>query len=117
MARQKKNFPVHDLGPDELNEYAMENIPDDLIYLVYWYENGGYDGSGVAVWKAPNGKFGWENLSHCSCYGPCDGIDGEGGFELKSILIDLDRSTDNCCPYFQDVKRKLMELEGKSVKE
>jgi len=108
---EKKEFPIHNLGPDALDTWDMKYVPDDFAYLVYWYEQGSYDGDGVAIFKTKSGKFGWVCLSHCSCFGPCEDFESVG-FELASILEDLDRETSGYYKYYQDVKQKLIELEG-----
>lgn len=41
--------------------------------FIYSYENGGYDGSGFAVWRYKR-KWRYHYLGHCSCYGPMEGI-------------------------------------------
>lgn len=39
----------------------------------YWYAQGSYEGDG-AMLMLKGGKWATENLSHCSCYGPTEGI-------------------------------------------
>ena len=64
----------YNLGPDELTvgSDGYDKVPDTSAeWVVYSYESGCYDGSGVAVWKVGD-KFGMQNLGHCSCYGPME---------------------------------------------
>ncbi len=66
----KKKQKAYSVGPDEL----CVDAPDNVDILVYWYENHGYDGNGIAVFRNAGTKKWWdENLSHCSCYGPIEG--------------------------------------------
>lgn len=58
---------------DELSEWNWNNInKDDYQWAVYWYENGGYDGSGELVALGKDGFLYYTNLGHCSCYGPLE---------------------------------------------
>lgn len=67
------------VGKDELSEWSLNalntNRPLDIAIdlLVYAYENGGYDGSGVAVYSDNKGNWHLDEFSHCSCNGPLDG--------------------------------------------
>lgn len=58
---------------DDLGEYDEKDL--DAVGVVecwYSYAVGSYDGSGLAITKSEDGKYGVEYLSHCSCHGPCD---------------------------------------------
>lgn len=39
----------------------------DLLWLLSYSEDGGYDGSGVQVGISKDGRIIWEYQSHCSC--------------------------------------------------
>jgi hypothetical protein len=59
---------------EKLDNSELENFKDlKADYVVYYYEYGSYEGSGFAVWKK-DGKYGYSDLSHCSCYGPTDDL-------------------------------------------
>jgi hypothetical protein len=80
----------YNLGPDELylGDDADEGIPDDNVeWVVYFYEYGCYDGSGVAVWKVGD-KFGMQCLGHCSCYGPMNDA-RKATMSLEELLEEL----------------------------
>lgn len=72
-------------GCDKLSECDIKRLqghnqkksgkPIDVF--VYNYKDQGYEGSGFALWREGK-KFGYMNLSHCSCNGPLD--------DLNSIL-------------------------------
>ena len=53
-----RNMRVFQMGPDEIDYDQF-----DFDWLVYWYETGSYDGSGVAAYKRGD-KFGWANIGH-----------------------------------------------------
>jgi hypothetical protein len=95
---------VYDVGPDCAygNEYD-----DDYIWIVEWYENGGYDGSGEAVALGKDGLLYFANLGHCSCYGPYE--DGfSGGITVEEYL----KTRNDVLGYNQDdlVSKKVLEL-------
>ena len=79
-------FKVKD-SPSELNASSEDNIRDlGCKWFVYYYESGSYEGSGFAVWKIKD-KFFYDDLGHCSCYGPTD--------RLKSFAFSFDEVKDN----------------------
>lgn len=54
---------------ETLNGYGTEWDNPDLLWVFSESESegGGYDGSGIQVGLAKDGKFYWEYQSHCSC--------------------------------------------------
>lgn len=67
----------------ELSKSELSGVEElGAEYFVYNYQTGDYEGHGWAVWKLPDGKFGYTDLGHCSCYGPVE--------DLKSIPYTLD---------------------------
>ena len=63
---------IYNIGPDELSEYDLNELNQELEWLVVFYENYGYEGGGEAVGYA-DGKLHIKGLGHCSCFGPADG--------------------------------------------
>jgi hypothetical protein len=61
---------VYPVGPDHLSEY--DALPTDRLWVVYWYCNGGYDGSGLGAALKSDGNIEYSSLDHCSCYGPTE---------------------------------------------
>lgn len=62
-------------GGDKLSAYELTEVKRQLpkaVWFIYWYETGSYDGTGFAIWKNEDGKFGYSYLGHCSCNGPVD---------------------------------------------
>lgn len=58
---------------DELDEkYELDELTTDITFVVYWYEQGSYDGSGMLFGRYDNGDIAFKDLGHCSCYGPMD---------------------------------------------
>lgn len=88
------------LGSDELSEYDLYNhyygrgvekttkVRADIF--VYAYQNDGYEGSGIAVWRR-NRKWFYHYLGHCSCDGPTVMIEAsdKAAFSLADILATL----------------------------
>ena len=72
---------------DHFNEYEMKEVNNlKFDVFVYDYRDGGYDGSGFAVWK--NGEdYYYHEISHCSCYGATDGLASSANakFTLQQI--------------------------------
>ena len=63
----------YQVGPDEFDEFDWKEMGcEEYVWCVYSYEQGSYDGDGVAVAKREDGKFDYGTLAHCSCYGPTD---------------------------------------------
>lgn len=87
---EEKSYPVVSVGPDELDEWDLKEVPDDLKWLVYWYEKGGYDGAGLAIYAATDGTYGEADLNHCSCYGPTDNLDGVGRMSVDELRKRLE---------------------------
>ena len=91
------------IGRDELSDSDLSltyNAPYvgkiEADILIYSYENGGYDGSGVAVWRK-DGKWAYQYLGHCSCNGPTEDIRTSDAAkftlqDLKEILTSKDNS-------------------------
>lgn len=100
---------IYNVGPDELYDLPGED-DQKWEWLVFWYEDGGYDGSGeaVALCKEDNLLY-IKNLSHCSCYGPMDGGMGSGD---KVTIEDFVSHKDNIHIYDarMEIKDKVVEL-------
>lgn len=78
---------------EELDEYdfcgSFDDNPNSKVLadiFIYYYKQGSYDGDGVAVWRY-EGKWSYQGLSHCSCYGPLEDIRtaDNAKFTLKEI--------------------------------
>ena len=68
---------------DKLNDWDLEKVRKILApadFFIYNYNNGGYDGTGIAIWRE-NKKYGYAYLGHCSCNGPVE--------DLNSIMYTL----------------------------
>lgn len=63
-------FPIYRVGPDALycrNDKALKRLPTDVRFAVYWYENEGYEGSGLIAGLSNDGMILFTDLGHCSC--------------------------------------------------
>lgn len=67
----KKIISVGKTAMDEYDLKHVTEVPFDL--LVYSYETGSYDGSGIAVGKMGD-KYFYHEMGHCSCNGPMEGF-------------------------------------------
>lgn len=64
----------YSVGIDELNDGELFDLEEnsDIDWIIYDYEDYGYEGSGWALVRNKNDIYLLYNLSHCSCYGPLD---------------------------------------------
>lgn len=64
----------HYCGPtDELSKDELSSVPDFVQEIWYWYTGGGWEGQGYMLLRSGD-EYQIDSLSHCSCYGPMDGI-------------------------------------------
>ena len=61
------------------NGKRLEGFPTDEEILFASYEQGGYDGDSIVLFKR-NGKFYYNSAGHCSCYGL------EGQWEPEEVI-------------------------------
>lgn len=80
---------VYNVGPCELSSYETDQIKArrDYNWLIVWYEQGSYEGSGLAVGLRTDGKVDFYNLDHCSCYGPTEGE----AYDTKNSLYEASK--------------------------
>jgi hypothetical protein len=102
---------IYNVGTDELSDWDFNEVSQDKYkWIVYWYENGGYDGNGEAVALGKDDdKLYCKNLGHCSCYGPMDSW--ETGCTMMSVdefLKDKDDIFEYDCK--EEIKKKVRRL-------
>lgn len=74
-------------SPDILSNYECKSIEElEADWFVYSYEIGDWSGNGFAVWKK-NDEYYYDNLGHCSCYGPVENIRYEIPYSFKEIEL------------------------------
>lgn len=102
---------IYNVGPDEFSEYELKEMDaENFEFVVYWYEGGGYDGSGEAVGLCKDDNLLYvKGLGHCSCYGPMDGGMGSGD---KVTIEDFLSHKDDIHSYDArtEIKEKVKEL-------
>lgn len=82
-----------------LDEQDFKNIPDFVQEIWYDYHQGFYEGYGYMLLRSGD-EYALESLSHCSCYGPCEGI----GILKEENFRQLEELTKNCtADYLKDV--------------
>lgn len=99
---------IYNVGQDV--PYDLPDQDERFEWLVYWYEDGGYDGNGECVgYNKEDGMLYTKNLGHCSCYGPFDGwgtdctkVTPEEFFRDKDSIFDPDN--------MDVIKKKVAEL-------
>lgn len=63
-----------DYDESEFSEYDVKDLSPEIDEIYYWYGEGNYCGSGNAIYKTKHDMWDSASLSHCSCYGPTDGL-------------------------------------------
>lgn len=80
---------VINVGDEELDDYDLEELQKGaplgvaVVKVVYWYERGDYCGGGTIVYQDSRCKWHIDDLTHCSCYGPC-----HDGFSKITYSLD-----------------------------
>ncbi len=94
---------IYSVGKDELSDWDFSEVKDGLYrWIVYEYENYGYEGDGTAVaYKESDGLLYCKGLGHCSCYGPMD------SWETSASKVSVEE-------YLRD-KEDIFEEDGKDV--
>lgn len=67
-----------------LSYYELENWKTMKVFG-YWYGNGGYEGTGYAIYQCGDGKWNQKHLGHCSCNGPLEGISDDDAGIYKTL--------------------------------
>jgi hypothetical protein len=80
---------IYQIGPDVPYDLSED---ERFEWIVHYYEDGGYDGSGEAVGLCKDdGLLYVKNLGHCSCYGPMDGgMESGDKYTVEQFLSDKD---------------------------
>jgi hypothetical protein len=100
---------------DELSDYEIENLnrnrPLDVSIeqLIYAYRDGGYDGSGVAVYLDNKGDWHLDEISHCSCNGALDEGFNKIGYTKEQVIMLLEKNANESWRA-EDYKLVLAEL-------
>lgn len=80
---------VVNLGDDEFWDSDYEDlqrgIPSGvaIIKIIYWYKKGDYKGGGTIVYQDSRHEWHIDDLTHCSCFGPC-----HNGFSKITYSLD-----------------------------
>jgi hypothetical protein len=99
---QKRKTIVHEVGPDKFDSYDWKEIDrDKYVAFIVWYELGSYEGNGLAVGVLPDGTVEFDDVSHCSCYGPTERWGGAKHVPAKQFLYECEVDT-----YFHRSPRK-----------
>ena len=100
---------LHDVGPDSDDPGFTNEMLQEAVWIVYWYQAEEWKGRGEAVSLLPDGRLIKNDLDHCSCYGP---IANWGKTEItpEDLVASLDHVLVNVCT--DRVARKVLELLG-----
>jgi hypothetical protein len=105
---------VFSVGPDELNEYDSHDvmkIQENYVWLVYWYENYGYEGFGEAVALDKEGRLQYSDLGHCSCYGPMESFPSKTFMTVEEFFVQREDIHD--VDFRDEIKEKVKSLMGR----
>jgi len=80
---------------------------DDVVWCVYDYTSGSYDGYGSAYYKTVDNQYYSMTLGHCSCFGPWDNSPNQ---ITKDEMYNLELCGND--PSSVAIKNAIMKLEG-----
>lgn len=100
---------IYQVGPDEPYDLPGED-DEQFEWLVHWYENYGYEGSGEAIGLCKqNGLLYLKNLGHCSCYGPMEaGLESGDEFTVEQFFEQNENVLSQ--DFRKEIKDKVQEL-------
>ncbi len=85
---------LYQVGPDKLSDYDLKDLEyEELEWFVFWYEEGSYEGTGLGAGLTKDGKIRYENLGHCSCYGPMENFPGAPEVSVEEFLTFAEYDT------------------------
>jgi hypothetical protein len=86
------------------------DVPHGLIWFVYEYWEGSYEGGGEGVGLHPDGDLRYGRFDHCSCYGPME-MWGDGErITVAEFIREKDSVHDFDCS--NAIREKVLELLG-----
>ena len=68
------------------DDYDLQEIPNNVEELWYWYAQGSYEGVGQVLMRTDDGLWHHHDCGHCSCYGPTERINVNNGQPLDELL-------------------------------
>ena len=92
---------ISELDEGEIDDLRMIGVDT----IVYWYAKGDYAGAGQAIVRA-NGKWYYNDLVHCSCYGPTK--------DLRNLISKIEDTSINLST-FQGTCSSNLWMEVKEV--
>lgn len=99
---------IYSVGVDKTDDYGF--VPDKTIWMVYWYSQGDWEGSGSAYAKDSDGNYWFLNLGHCSCYGAFDSSEKHWEkLQSKKELIEIYLAGDS--EESVNIKLKIQEID------
>lgn len=88
---------------EELYDWDLRKVEElGAEYFVYNYQSGSYDGTGWAIWKIDDDKFGYTYLGHCSCNGPVE--------DLNSIPYSLSEIKEIADKHYSDHSDSVLQM-------
>ena len=100
---------LHQEGPNKLTDFDLNMIDlEKFKWIVYWYEEGFYDGGGEAVALGNDGLLYVSALGHCSCFGPTEHFNHTDSMTIEEFNRPKDSIHDYDCRY--ELKSKVGEL-------
>lgn len=74
---------------EDIGEYELNEVPQDVATFVYWYRAGQWEGDGYGLALYEDGQASYVSLSHCSCHGPLTGEQRWTKFPYTEIYADV----------------------------
>jgi hypothetical protein len=99
--KERKHSWADDYCP--FSDYEIEDLGKlNLDHAWYWYAYGSYEGDG-AILMLKDGKWNWDSLGHCSCYGPTDNLAFNPSYDSLDDLLS------HCSDYAKEDLALLVE--------
>jgi hypothetical protein len=86
------------------------NNQENYVWLVYWYESYGYEGSGEVVALDKEGHLQYSDLGHCSCGGPMESFPSKTFMTIEEFFVQKEDIHD--VDFKDEIKEKVKSLIG-----
>lgn len=107
--REVNGIRLYQVGKHAFDDFDLGYLDKQILWIVYDYECGAYEGSGTAIAFFKDGTPKVGDLGHCSCFGPLENPNWRDIF-----FIDLMKAPTNALDEIApaSVVSKVLELVG-----
>jgi hypothetical protein len=107
--QEVNGIKLYQVGKHAFDGFDLRFLDKQILWIVYDYENGSYEGSGTAIAFFKDGTLKVGDLGHCSCFGPLEHPSWK-----DILLIDLMKAPTNALDEIApaSVVSKVLEIVG-----